>query len=69
MPFCVKTFVARRRHEGSKETSLARIKGKKATDDDSCIAVETFGNYIFLPLILASEVSLLPSCAILSLPD
>ena len=30
-------------------------------DDDSCIAVETFGNYIFLPLILASEVSLLPS--------
>jgi len=29
VPACVKTFVARRRHEGSKETSLARIKGKK----------------------------------------
>ena len=28
------------------------------TDDDSCIAVEMFGNYLFL--ILASEVSFAP---------
>ena len=45
---CVKTFVARRRHEGSKETSLARIKGKKniiAKRFDSYAAVIISGLY------------------------
>ena len=43
----VKTFVARRRHEGSKETSLARIKGKNiiAKRFDSYAAVIISGSY------------------------
>ena len=50
-----------------KATSLVRIKDEKylpnvlTADDDSCVAVEMFSNY-FSSLILASEVSLLPSC-------